>query len=416
MKIIILGAGVAGVSSAIGLKKLGYEVIIINKKRPFEAIEGFSHHTIEGLKRANLTNAIEQIGEKVSRIVSWNGKTTKQNFEFIVDRNEFDLALLKDAKKHNIQVINSKAKILNLSDPIIQFENKTLNADFIVDARGRFAKKEIIKKSIPTKAMFIKSNTRNNTSKTSLHTNKYGWIFIANDKNTSYFQLTSDTKFSKDNFIKIFKQQNPTINNPKIITREASSYLSSNLISKNYIKIGDRACAVDPLSGNGVFQALSSALISPYIIHTLLQGKDEDKIAAKNFFQERIYDIFNRYIKISNEFYSLEKQHKSKFWITRANIKKDDNSLENSNFPHIAKKAILIKPFIKSHEVVVTKNHPLGVWKLGRIDLVEIAKKILNTNNKNQTLREICINLNLNQTEKNFLFKWLIDNALMDKI
>lgn len=30
--IIILGAGPAGVSCAIGLKKLGYEVIIISKK------------------------------------------------------------------------------------------------------------------------------------------------------------------------------------------------------------------------------------------------------------------------------------------------------------------------------------------------------------------------------------------------
>lgn len=413
MKIIILGAGVAGVSSAIGLKKLGYEVTIINKKRPFEAIEGFSHHTIEGLRRANLKNAIEQIGEKVLRIVSWDGKTTKQNFEYIVDRNEFDLALLKDAKEYDIQVINSKAKILNLSASIIQVENKTLNADFIVDARGRFAKKEIIKQSIPTKAMFIKSSTQNNTSKTSLHTNKYGWIFIANDKNTSYFQLTSDTKFSKESFIKISKQQNPTINNPKIITREASSYLSSNLISKNHIKIGDRACAVDPLSGNGVFQALSSALISPYIIHTLLQGKDEDKIAAKNFFKERIYDIFNRYIKISNEFYALEKQHKSKFWTTRASIIKNDNSSESSNFPYIAKKAILIKPFVKSHEVVVTKNHPLGAWKLGRIDLVEISKKLLQENNKNQALKEFYINQNLTQNEISLLFKWLTDNDLM---
>lgn len=407
MKIIVLGAGVAGVVSAIGLKKLGYEVVLINKKRPFEAIEGFSVYTIDALKRANLQNALKQVGEKVARIVSWDNKTNEQNFEFITNRSDFDQALLQDAKAHNIEVLNSYGKILNQDKGIIKIKEKIIKADFIVDARGRFAKKQIHKQQIPTKAMFIKFNNTNNTCKTSLSANENGWIFEANNKNTSYFQLTCDVNFSKKDFMQIFKQQNQNVDIQKVVTREANSYLALNIIKNNYIKVGDIACAIDPLSGNGVFWALSSALIAPFVIHTLLQADTKDKIAAKNFYKERIYEIFKKCTKIADDFYNQE-QYKSEFWTNRAKTHK-----QQTKPPYIAKKAVLIQPFIKSHEVLVTKNHPLGVWKLGDINLVNIFKKLSNQKNKNRALKSISKSQNLNQNATNHLFKWCQDNDLL---
>ena len=57
--IIILGAGPAGGAVALGLIRLGYEVIVVGQPRPFDAVEGISERVVEGLKGAGFKRALE---------------------------------------------------------------------------------------------------------------------------------------------------------------------------------------------------------------------------------------------------------------------------------------------------------------------------------------------------------------------
>lgn len=423
--IIILGAGPAGVTCAIGLKKLGYEVIIISKKKPFDALEGFSQRTITGLQSAGCLNALKTIGEKAARDATWNNEKSDKNFEYIVERKLFDKALLLDAKENGIKVIEGIAKIVDITQSRVKIKTKDevdlfLEALFIVDARGRLAPRNVKRKSKDTISFLVKYKKTNSSSKTSLSTSAHGWIWrasFADDNN--YLQLTSNPKEGEEFFFEIMNEDEKEIidKNVKIVKRESTSYCSKLIIKDNYIKIGDAACAVDPLSGNGVFQALGTALISPYVIHTLLNADLADRKAAKIFFENRVEDIFYRFARMGREFYALEKEFKSNFWKQRASwpdLKSYDNS-ETKIKVSIEKKAILIAPFIKAHDVVVTNDSPMGIWRLGRINLVYVVKKLLDESFENRLLilENLFNELELIKEEKEHLLSWCLKYELI---
>ena len=236
-------------------------------------------------------------------------------------------------------------------------------------------------------------------------------------------QLTTTPGNSRAKIEEIMNhEERININNThKIITREATSYISKEIISKNILKIGDAACAVDTLLGNGVFQALSTALISLYVINTLLYGSNADKLVATSFFKDRVNDIFFRYARMGREFYSLEKQFINKFWVQRSiwpDLKKYNKS-SSLNEIRIKRKAILIEPFIKAHDVVITNNMPMGIWRLERINLVNIVKKLLEITKveRKLILKKETNNLNIFHKEKQLLYNWCKEyTPIQDKI
>jgi ATP-binding cassette subfamily B protein len=59
--------------------------------------------------------------------------------------------------------------------------------------------------------------------------------------------------------------------------------------------------AVDPLSGNGIFQALSSAFLAPAVVNTLLRAPGQAAL-AKRFYQERLDHLFLRFARIGRDF------------------------------------------------------------------------------------------------------------------
>ena len=104
--IFVLGAGIAGVTTAIGLKKLGFNVTIFYKKRPFVAYEGFSEKTKDGLISQACINASKLLDKQSLRDSNWAGNTNKINYEYVVCRADLDEALLEDARDNDINCLN----------------------------------------------------------------------------------------------------------------------------------------------------------------------------------------------------------------------------------------------------------------------------------------------------------------------
>ena len=120
---------------------------------------------------------------------------------------------------------------------------------------------------------------------------------------------------------------------------------------------------------------------------------------------------------MGREFYALEKEFKSNFWKQRASwpdLKKYDNS-ETKTKVTIEKKAILIAPFIKAHDVVVTNDSPMGIWRLGRINLVYVVKKLLEESFENRLLilENLFNELELIKEEKEHLLSWCLKYELI---
>src|SRR5690606_36967659 len=84
--------------------------------------------------------------------------------------------------------------------------------------------------------------------------------------------------------------------------RSSTCTLAADLCSSTGIRIGDAAMAADPLSGNGIFQSLSSALQAPAVINTLLRYPADAELAQR-FHCRRVTELFYRFARLGRDFY-----------------------------------------------------------------------------------------------------------------
>ena len=435
-KIVVLGAGIAGTSTAIGLKKLGFDVTVIYKNRPFTAFEGFSQKTKEGLISQGCINASKLLVEQSLRNSNWATKSNRVNYEFVVNRSILDNVLLEDLKENQIKII--EAKVVGAIDSLeekpkvtykIDEEKYDLIADFMVDARGRFTpfKDEYIcgPKSFSLLQELELENIKEN--KTSIDSVKDGWIWQAYVGNKrGYIQFSCDEEFlnrvnSFEDMLKILQEQDIklwSLNNYKVVgklvKRDSFCKIHKEIINNKMILVGDSASSVDPLSGNGAFQAMSMSSIAPYVINTILNKSEVEQKVAIDFYKSRVEFIFDKFTKIGKEFYLLEKRFDTIFWQKRQTWPQNKDELENQ-IPRIEKKAVVKNGFVNQSEVIITKENPFGACYFGNIEIIDLAKYCLK-NRFEDSLEYFDVfskEKNLSMEFYNSLKKWFISQEIL---
>ena len=126
-----------------------------------------------------------------------------------------------------------------------------------------------------------------------------------------YLQLTLDVVSARvpakrhlsawsENKLKTLTQVSQFIEGGKpigeVYGRTSNAVLCEANVGNSGIRVGDAAMAVDPRSGNGMFQALSSALQTPAVINTLIQCPERAEL-AKQFYEERVENLFYRFAR-----------------------------------------------------------------------------------------------------------------------
>ncbi|RLA39069.1 MAG: FAD-dependent oxidoreductase, partial [Gammaproteobacteria bacterium] len=145
--IVILGGGPAGVVTALGLNKLGYEVLVVSSPRPYRACEGLSERALVGLRNAGCLRAAATLPAATPRYVCWNGVANSANQERLALRETLDMALLQDLEHADIKLVQGRVSRLmqgehdRVSVTLIEDGGKRveLSARFAIDARGRNA-------------------------------------------------------------------------------------------------------------------------------------------------------------------------------------------------------------------------------------------------------------------------------------
>lgn len=435
--IAILGAGIAGVTTAIGLKKLGFNVKIFYKPRPFISYEGFSEKTKDGLISSSCLKASQLITEQSIRNSNWANNSKNVNYEYVVCRANLDEALLEDAKDNGIELIEARViGSINYSEekPKIIYkidEDKLqISADFVVDARGRFTpfKDEYIN---GPKSFSLLQELEMDCflqNRTSIDSTIDGWIwqaYVGNKK--GYIQFTCDEELAVkindfDELLEILKEQKAdfwSLQNAKpvgkIVKRDSYSKIHKEIINTKMILIGDSASSVDPLSGNGAFQAMSMSSIAPYVINTIINKNEIEQKVAINFYKSRVQFIFDKFSKVGKEFYLLEKRYTSDFWQKRQSWPNEKIS-DVENLPRIEEKAIVNEQYVLAQDVVVTKNNPMGVWCYGKIEVVELAKYCIE-NKLEKSLDyfdEFCKKNDVSMGLYNSLKRWCIEQEILN--
>lgn len=401
--IIIAGAGPAGAITALGLARLNYQVTVISKPRAFDSCEGISERVVQALRAQSALHTLNSIPAPSPRSVHWNGAHSMANTERLIARRVFDKSLQKDLLEAGVNVIEGQLISSREAATSIEVEVQTdddsasLNGDYFVDARGRNAStkgKERLK-GPETLSLLLRWKTDTGQQKSMAASLKDGWAWLARlDDGQCYTQVTLSTThqnlppkkhletFVLDQLQCVDELQSflgDAAITHSVIARSSTAILNCDPVTDRSLRIGDAAMAVDPLSGNGIFQSLSTALSAPAVINTVLL-KPEHKHIAQQFFRERVNHSFMRFARMGRDFYRLEHQWpESDFWQQR-NQWPDTQATHEPIAPEkiaVEKKAVIHHNFVETTEVVITPDQPLGIWHLDGVILAPIVKQLL---------------------------------------
>jgi 2-polyprenyl-6-methoxyphenol hydroxylase-like FAD-dependent oxidoreductase len=418
ISIVILGGGPAGTTTALGLARLGYTVTLFNTPRRFDALEGVSERVFENLRQNGLSATQETLAPPAPRQVIWQGRVNAANHERLVFRPDFDAALLQDARASGVRVVEAQVEQwtkLEASDPrgkiAVDFsadgKSTQFFTDFVVEARGRAAPLPPTRIRGPETISLLQhwrplhANAAT-TTRSAVQSFEDGWAWMGVAANgRRYLQLTFDVANSElpdkaylsdfcrsrletlnfaTEFIANAEPEGPPY------ARNCTSILADDIANDHSLRVGDAAVAGDPLSGNGIFLALSSAIQAPAVINTLLHHPERAAL-AKTFHIERLTGLFYRFARIGRDFYALEDQWPdTPFWHTRRHWP-DTEPLHRRVTPEtltIAQCPVISHDEVIEAEVVITPDNPLGIWRLDDIELSPLLKAVQHTNNDGQ--------------------------------
>jgi flavin-dependent dehydrogenase len=401
--VIILGAGPAGAAVALGLRRLDYPVTLISDWRRFPALEGVSVRVLEALRGAGLEQALGDALQASQRQVAWNGESHAQNIEYLLDRPTFDRALREALVLAGVRLIAGRVVAVDASGGghRVRVEGQDeVRGAFLVDARGRQA--PALGRSAgaglrgpETVSLLNRWQGPTGSAASAVHSLRDGWAWMARRQDGQcYWQLTVDvasaTLPGKAQLLEYCRQRRRDCamtqdffaggdeHELHLHARSSTAILSPQVCGDHWLRVGDAAMAVDPLSGNGMFQSLSSALQAPAVINTLLQ-RPERAALARRFHEARVRQLFLRFARIGRDFYADEQRWSEQpFWQARRQWPDQELAHAAVDFAslRIERAPVLRDGLVDEAEVVITPDQPLGVWHVQGVELAPLLRRL----------------------------------------
>ena len=292
-EVIIIGGGLAGLTSAIHLSKLGFSVIVIEKN-------SYPKHKVCGEYISNevlpyfdwLKINIEEL--KPTRIKnlqfsSESGRTIETKLPlggFGISRYTLDFTLYKKALSQNCEIIEDQVNEVIFKDDFFEVHlgsGKILTSKVVLGGFGKRSnldvkmKRNFIEKKSPW--LGVKSHYQGEFDEkvVGLHNFKGGYCGVSKVENNllNICYLTNFKSFKKYKNIEEFQEkvvsQNPHL---KYILQNSTSVFEKPLtisqicfekkknIENHILMMGDTAGLIHPLCGNGMAMAIHSAKLA----------------------------------------------------------------------------------------------------------------------------------------------------------
>jgi flavin-dependent dehydrogenase len=453
--VLVVGAGPAGATMANRLADFGYRIALIEKAtfpRPHIGLSLTSgiHHW---LKMLNIEKQVDQLHCKraLKSTVLWSTNEPliktfeKETAGFHLDRGAFDALLVNECRQKGVEIIQPgllKSLTQRQSgqwDATVSFENKEqqLSSTFIVEATGR---KSIIKtkkiayqpKLVATFAYWELKPLKKESSFIEAGQDCWFWGAPINDTHfvlcvfsdpSKVKEATSVTEF----YTKVISQSTfstDILNNGtqgEITVCDATPYYDSNVISEHFIKIGDAAYTMDPISSQGVQKAIKSGVQGAIVVNSILK-KNKASIAI-SYYKNLIAAEVKKNKRWSSDFYNEQSLFRnSPFWesrkkVTQPSISNERISLRKDTILELNKKGdFLMVPILESDEVTelegfVIEGHDEPYVFIETIHIVPLLKAM-----HLKTLQE-CIKMT-SESVKNQnpikLMEWLLYQGVLE--
>jgi flavin-dependent dehydrogenase len=385
--IAILGAGPAAVAMGCGLRRLGHDCVLIGSSRN-TAMEGMSERTLSLLRQNGLAATVETLRSPSERVGTWAGSALLGDGEWVVGRAELDAALLIDALSNGVPVCNERALGYERLGPLwrVRTEVGELRCRVLADARGRRAQRSV-RRGPELIAVCQRFQLRHaGEAFTRIEAAAQGWCWLAASRGIGWLQVTTSRREPSlrlgleqhiGRFVAAVPQLTATLSDAVRLgapmARAATATLSADPTMAGVLRVGDAALALDPLSGQGVYEALRSAHIATAAAHTFLATGQWEPI--EQFLAERTGELWQRRNATAARHYLLQAQSTpSDFWSQSASHYRSLEPARGSD-PRAARiewRPVLNGMRIEVRRVVVTPRSPRGVWRVEEVDLPEL--------------------------------------------
>jgi flavin-dependent dehydrogenase len=339
--ILIIGGGPAGSTTALYLSKLGFDIIIVEKKAfPRETLCGefLSKEVTDVLKelnlfddfitlkpnKLNLFKAVDQSGIKLESDLSFDAHSMK--------RSVFDSFLIEKAKAENVAVIQPAeviSTIKSFSNFISEIEDGS-GSKFKIKSRlviAAYGKQNILDKKLERDFVNKKSNLNgvkfhlpNNLLKNPfaneirIYTDEELYCGMNQVSDTEmtvcFLENRKQSKIpSRERLIDVIKS-NKYFN--EIFSDEAIDYIKSTniygtgnmyfgsreVVENGIIMVGDAARVISPLAGDGIGMAMESAKLLYEIISRYgIEDTNREKIYSA--YKKRYEKTFKKRLSIA---------------------------------------------------------------------------------------------------------------------
>ncbi|WP_026976228.1 NAD(P)/FAD-dependent oxidoreductase [Flavobacterium tegetincola] len=301
--ILILGGGLAGLTAAIHLSKLGHAVTVIEKNTyPRHKVCGeyISNEVLDYFKWLDLQDIVDQS----QRINTFRLEMDKFNTSevilplggFGISRFLLDNLLYRKAKAQNCQFIHETVSAIRFHDGSFKVD---LNSGLQIEAQiaiGSFGKRSVIdvqleRKFIQKKShwMAVKAHFQGNfaNNKVGLFPFEGGYCGVSkvedNQLNICYIvqtevfkkhktipEFTASVLYKNNGLKDILRNAEMLFESPLTISQ--ISFDDKKAVENHVLMIGDAAGLIHPLCGNGMAMAIHSAKIASELIHTNLNA------------------------------------------------------------------------------------------------------------------------------------------------
>ncbi|MGQ7248248.1 flavin-dependent monooxygenase QhpG [Halomonas sp. V046] len=385
--IVIAGAGPAGAALALLLTRAGLGVTVVTRLREYAAIEGISRRSGDALSRLGFHQALACAEGPVARRVHWGDDERSPNQEWLLPRPDFDRGLINDLMAAGVQVIEARVSQWRQQQGAIHLalhDGRWLTARWGVEARGRQAARQHRRDTSPwhTPALILRGSDAGPPASLASSLAGGGWGWWARANGHAYLQLAlPDARLAETRKAPIaWLESHPALAECWGDTPLEHQYLRPSVSARTQVRtgrlwrLGDAAMAVDPLSGQGIFNALSSAHGLAPVLTSLLQG---DSLAGLTRFHQRRQDLmYWRFARAGRDFYRLAGQaDPCDYWLTRSHWP-DHAPMHGAD--HWATVRLLeghaiVDGRLQRRRLVVTPDQPLGIYAVSGIPLAPLV-------------------------------------------
>lgn len=379
---VVAGGGPAGAFAARELTRAGCTVLIVDPATGRPRLEGLSTRVAQLLTDRGLADALTTASEPGPRSVNWAGLRNAINGERLVHRPAFDAALRHAAVGAGADLVEARISRVEISHPeqgvtVRLSSGGTVSARLMIDARGRQAPSLQRLKGPRTLAISGLLQGMPETAQTHVAASPEGWMWLAEAPAFGrWLQISVDADTLSGSGeaglrkrVQRFLAQ-PGLRAPAgsfkfaspLMARAAGLVLSAPELKLPVIPVGDAAVAIDPLSGHGLFWALSSALAAVPMALTVLETPDRGRDLAARFHRLRVVETFWRQARVGRDFYRLEQELAGHpFWARRAAWPDDRPVHHLPEKTRMERRVVVEANRLAERDVLVTPRDPGGV-------------------------------------------------------